>query len=75
MIWLLLHTCVSPMSLSDAHHGSELRDLTTTEPFRSLDFVQFYSSLYSMSYSQSCLVQLVFENVLLVIQKEEVLVE
>ena len=75
MIWLLLHACVSPMSLSDAHHELKRRDLSTTEPFRSPDFVQFYSSLYSLSYSQSCLGQLDFENVLLVINQEEVLEE
>ena len=48
MIQLLLHTCVSQVSLSNAHHLSERRDLDRTRSFRSFDVVHYIQARFEV---------------------------
>ena len=75
MIRLLLHTCVSPVSLSNSHHRSERRHLGRTMSFRSPDFVRYIHRYTHCLHPQSCTGQLVLENLLRILYEEEVLVQ
>ena len=74
MIQLLLHTCVFPVSLSNAHHWSERRDLDGTESFGNPVFVHYLHHYTHCLHPQSCQGQLVFECLLLVLSDKEVVV-
>ena len=75
MIRLLLHTCVSPASLSNDHHWSARGDLGRTMSFRSPDFVHFFRRCTHCLHPQSCSWHLVIENLLQVLEEEVVLVQ
>ena len=66
---------VSQVSLSNAHHWSERRDLGDTTSFVNHDFVhKIHRYTYDL-HPQSCQGQLVLEYLLLVLDDKEVLVQ
>ena len=75
MIRLLLHTCVRPASLSNAHHWPERKDLGSTGSSQNPDIVHYVHRCSHCLHPQSFSGQRVLENLLLILDEEEVLVQ